>query len=178
MNIKVVGKNIEITAAIKEYIEKRVERLEKFEGNNTEVTVVCSVEREEQIVEIQINQNGDFIRIEERNDDLYASVDLAIDKAERQLRKEKEKRVEKNREASLKEKVLGIFKGGVDEENVGKITKTKTFDIKPLTLEDAKLKLEDEKDTLFMPFVNVESNQVNVLYKREDGSFGIVVPEN
>ena len=163
MNIKVVGKNIEITAAIKEYIEKRVERLEKFEGNNTEVTVVCSVEREEQIVEIQINQNGDFIRIEERNDDLYASVDLAIDKAERQLRKEK---------------VLGIFKGGVDEENVGKITKTKTFDIKPLTLEDAKLKLEDEKDTLFMPFVNVESNQVNVLYKREDGSFGIVVPEN
>ena len=102
MNIKVVGKNIEITAAIKEYIEKRVEKLEKFEGKNTEVTVVCSVEREEQIIEIQINQNGDFIRIEEKNNDLYASVDLAIDKAERQLRKEKEKRVEKNREVSLK----------------------------------------------------------------------------
>lgn len=178
MNIKVVGKNIEITAAIKEYIEKRVERLEKFEGANTEITVVCSVEREEQIVEIQINQNGDFIRIEERNNDLYASVDLAIDKAERQLRKEKEKRVEKNREASLKEKVLGLFKNGtIDDENKGKITKTKTYDIKPLTVEDAKLKLEDARETLFLPFVNVETNQVNVIYKRTDGSLGIVVPE-
>ncbi|MBQ8298903.1 MAG: ribosome-associated translation inhibitor RaiA [Clostridia bacterium] len=176
MNIKVVGKNIEITAAIKEYIEKRVERLEKFEAKNTEVTVVCSVEREEQIVEIQINQNGEFIRIEEKNNDLYASVDLAIDKAERQLRKEKEKRVDKNREESLKEKVLGLFKGG-DEENIGKVTKTKCYDLKPITLEDAKLKLEDEKDTLFMPFVNVETKEVNVLYKREDGSYGIVVPE-
>ena len=64
MNIKVVGKNIEITDAIREYVEKRVERLEKFEGKSTEVTVVCSVEREEQIVEIQISQNGEFIRIE------------------------------------------------------------------------------------------------------------------
>lgn len=176
MNIKVVGKNIEITAAIKEYIEKRVERLEKFEAKNTEVTVVCSVEREEQIVEIQINQNGEFIRIEEKNNDLYASVDLAIDKAERQLRKEKEKRVDKNREESLKEKVLGLFRDG-DEENAGKVTKTKCYDLKPITLEDAKLKLEDKKDTLFMPFVNVETKEVNVLYKREDGSYGIVVPE-
>ena len=176
MNIKVVGKNIEITSAIKEYIEKRVEKLEKFEGKNTEVTVVCSVEREEQIIEIQINQNGEFIRIEERNNDLYASVDLAIDKAERQLRKEKEKRVDKNREMSLKEKVLGLFKGN-DSVDAGSITKTKCYDVKPITLEDAKLKLEDKKDTLFMPFVNVETNQVNVLYKREDGSFGIVIPE-
>ncbi len=176
MNIKVVGKNIEITAAIKEYIEKRVEKLEKFEAKNTDVTVVCSVEREEQIVEIQINQNGEFIRIEEKNNDLYASVDLAMDKAERQLRKEKEKRVDKNREESLKEKVLGIFRGG-DEENIGKVTKTKCYDLKPITLEDAKLKLEDKKDILFMPFVNVETKEVNVLYKREDGSYGIVVPE-
>ena len=176
MNIKVVGKNIEITSAIKEYIEKRMERLEKFEGKNTEITVVCSVEREEQIVEIQINQNGEFIRIEEKNNDLYASVDLAVDKAERQLRKEKEKRVEKNREMSLKDKVFNIFKGN-DVENVGNVTKTKCYDVKPITLEDAKLKLEDKKDVLFMPFVNVETNQVNVLYKREDGSFGIVIPE-
>ena len=98
------------------------------------------------------------------------------DKAERQLRKEKEKRVDKNREESLKEKVLGIFRGG-DEENIGKVTKTKCYDLKPITLEDAKLKLEDKKDILFMPFVNVETKEVNVLYKREDGSYGIVVPE-
>lgn len=176
MNIKVVGKNIEITAAIKEYIEKRAERLEKFEGNNTEITVVCGVEREEQIIEIQINQNGEFIRVEEKNDDLYASVDLAIDKAERQLRKEKEKRLDKNRDLSLKDKVLNLFKGG-DDEHDGEITKTKTYEVKPITVEDAKLKLEDEKDDLFMAFVNAETDKVNVIYKRDDGGFGIVVPE-
>lgn len=176
MNIKVVGKNIEITDAIREYVEKRVERLEKFEGKNTEVTVVCSVEREEQIVEIQISQNGEFIRIEERNDDLYASIDLAIDKAERQLRKEKEKRVEKNKDASLKDKVMNLFKGN-STEHEGDITKTVTYDIKPLTVEDAKLKLQSERDKLFMPFINVETNEVNVIYKKNDGSLGIVIPE-
>ena len=176
MNIKVVGKNIEITDAIREYVEKRVERLEKFEGKNTEVTVVCSVEREEQIVEIQINQNGEFIRIEERNDDLYASVDLAIDKAERQLRKEKEKRVEKNKDASLKDKVMDLFRGS-NSEHKGDITKTLAYDIKPITIEDAKLKLDSERDSMFLPFVNVETNEVNILYKRNDGSFGIVIPE-
>lgn len=176
MNIKVVGKNIEITDSIREYVEKRVERLEKFEGKNTEVTVVCSVEREEQIVEIQINQNGEFIRIEERNDDLYASVDLAIDKAERQLRKEKEKRVEKNKDASLKDKVMDLFRGS-NSEHKGDITKTLAYDIKPITIEDAKLKLDSERDSMFLPFVNVETNEVNILYKRNDGSFGIVIPE-
>lgn len=176
MNIKVVGKNIEITGAIKDYIEKRAERLEKFEGKNTEVTFVCSVEREEQVIEIQINQNGEFIRIEERNDDLYASIDLAIDKAERQLRKEKEKRVEKNKDVSAKDKLLKLF-GKVDTENVGQITKTICYEIKPISLEDAKLKLEEKNDQLFMPFVNIETHEVNVIYKREDGSLGIVIPE-
>ena len=89
MNIKVTGKNIEVTDAMREYIEKRLEKLEKFSVQNTEVNVVCSVEREEQIIEIQISSGKEFIRVEERNADLYASVDLALDKAERQLRKEK-----------------------------------------------------------------------------------------
>lgn len=176
MNIKVVGKNIEVTDSIREYVEKKLERLEKFEGKNTEITVVCSVEREEQIVEIQINQNGEFIRIEERNADLYASADLAIDKAERQLRKEKEKRVEKNKDASLKDKVMNLFRGNTSE-NEGTVTKTLTYEIKPITVEDAKLKLEEKRDALFLPFLNVETNEVNVLYKRGNGSYGIVIPE-
>ncbi len=176
MNIKIVGKNIEITDAIREYIEKRNERLEKFEGKNTEITYTCSVEREEQIVEIRISQNAEFIRIEEKNSDLYASIDLAIDKAERQLRKEKERRTDKNRDASLKDKVTNMFKGMSDGDE-GSITKTKCYEVKPITLEDAKLKLEEKKDDLFMPFVNVETNEVNVIYKREDGTLGLVIPE-
>ena len=83
-------------------IEKRCERLEKFEGKNTDVNVVCSIEREDQIVEIQINHDGEFLRVEEKNADLYASIDLAMDRAERQLRKEKERLEQQSRvEAEL-----------------------------------------------------------------------------
>ena len=175
MNIKVTGKNIEITDAIKEYIETRVQKLEKFEGKNTEVNVVCSVEREEQIVEVQIKHDGEFMRVEERNADLYASIDLVMDRAERQLRKDKEKKLDKTRETSLKDKILGMFKGE-DNEKVGQVTKNKNYDIKPITVEDAKLKLEEKKD-MFMVFVNVETNEVNVIYQRGDGTYGLVMPE-
>lgn len=175
MNIKITGKNIDVTEAMKDYIEKRLERLEKFEGKNTEVNVVCSVEREEQIVEIQISHDGDFLRVEERNADLYASVDLALDRAERQLRKEKEKRVEKTKENSLKGKIVDMFRNE-DNDVKGEITKTLVYEIKPISVEDAKLKLE-EKDDIFLTFVNSDSNQVNVIYKRGDGSFGMVIPE-
>ena len=175
MNIKITGKNIDVTAAMKEYIEKRMERLEKFEGKNTDVNVVCSVEREEQIIEIQINHDGEFIRVEERNPDLYASVDLALDRAERHLRKEKEKRVEKSKENNLKGIINGVL-SKEDKDMEGEITKTLAYEIKPISVEDAKMKLE-EKGDMFLPFVNVETNEVNVLYKRGDGSYGMVVPE-
>ena len=175
MNIKITGKNIDVTEAMKDYIEKRLEKLEKFEGKNTDINVVCSVEREEQIVEIQISHDGDFLRVEERNADLYASVDLALDRAERQLRKEKEKRVEKNKENSLKGKIVDMFKAESHEAE-GEITKTLIYEIKPIALEDAKLKLE-ESDNMFLTFVNSETAEVNVLYKRGDGSFGMVIPE-
>lgn len=175
MNIKITGKNIDVTEAMKDYIEKRLERLEKFEGKNTDINVVCSVEREDQIAEIQINHDGDFLRVEERNADLYASIDLALDKAERQLRKEKEKRIEKSQENSLKGKIVDIFKK--DEQEVEKeITKTLVYEIKPISVEDAKMKL-DENGGMFLPFVSSETNEVNVIYKRNDGSFGMIIPE-
>ena len=72
-------------------------------------------------------------------------------------------------------KIMGMFKGE-DKENAGKITKTKTYEIKPITVEDAKLKIEESKD-MFLTFINVETNAVNVIYQRGDGTFGIVVPE-
>ncbi len=175
MNIKIMGRNIEVTDAMKDYIEKKLERLEKFEGKNTDVTVTCGVEREDQIVEIQVNKDGDFIRIEEKNPDLYASIDLAIDKVERQMRKGKERRNDKNKQEALKEKLMGMF-SGKDTEEAGTITKTKCYEIKPITVEDAKLKLEENED-MFLVFVNADNNEVNVIYQRGDGTFGIVVPE-
>ena len=175
MNIKITGKNIDVTGAMKEYIEKRLERLEKFASENTEVNVVCSVEREEQIIEIQVSTGKDFLRVEERNADLYASVDLALDKAERQLRKEKEKRVEKSQGASMKAEFAPEMSPTVHESEDG-ITNTVYYELKPLSVEDAKVKLAGTED-LFMPFVNSDTSEVNVIYKRSNGTYGIVVPE-
>jgi putative sigma-54 modulation protein len=175
MNVKITGKNIEITDAIRDYIEKKVEKLEKLEGKNTDISVTCSTEREQQIIEIIVNSDGDFIKISESNEDLYASVDLVIDKVERQMRKEKEKKFGKGKNESIKDIFANMFRGEAVDSN--EITKTKTYEIKPITVEDAKLILEEKRD-MFLTFLNIETNQVNVLYRREDGSLGIVVPEN
>lgn len=175
MNIKVTGKNIEITDAIREYVEGKSDRLEKFENENTELNVVCSVEREEQIVELQLSHNGDFIKIEERNNDLYASIDLAMDRLERQMRKEKEKKADKNKDASLKDKIFDMVSNIVNKKE-GEITKTKCYEIKPISLEDAKLQLSSS-DALFLPFIDIDSKAVHILYKRGDSTFGLVIPE-
>lgn len=174
MNIKITGKNIEVTGAMREYIEKRLERLEKFASEHTDINVVCSVEREEQIAEIQVSTGSEFIRVEERNADFYASVDLALDKAERQLRKEKEKRTDKKQNVSLKNTFETSMPMHVEPKE--EVTNTVYYDVKPLSIEDAKLKLGESED-LFITFVNSETSEVNVLYKRANGTFGIVVPE-
>ena len=175
MNIKVTGKNIEITDAIRQYVEDKADRLEKFENANSELNVVCSVEREEQIVELQLSHNGDFTKIEERNNDLYASIDLALDRLERQIRKDKEKKADKNKEASLKDKFLNMV-SKVTSKDEGEVTKTKCYEIKPLTLEDAKLKLSSSDD-MFLVYIDADTKEVNVLYKRSDATFGLVIPE-
>lgn len=175
MNIKVTGKNIEITDAIRQYVEDKADRLQKFEGANTELNVVCSVEREEQIVELQLSHNGDFTKIEERNNDLYASVDLAMDRLERQMRKEKEKKTDKNKDSSLKDKFLDMV-SNVFNKDEGEVTKTKCYEIKPLSLEDAKLKLS-ASDDMFLAFIDADSKEVHILYKRNDSTFGLVIPE-
>ena len=164
MNIKITGRSIEVTDAMKDYIEKRLERLEKFEGKNTDVNVVCSVEREDQIAEIQINHDGEFLRVEERNADFYAAIDLALDRAERQLRKEKEKRIEKSQGGAEKVRINDIFSAENKEATKGEITKTLVYEI-------------ESTDDMFLTFVNSKTNEVNVIYKRGDGTFGMVIPE-
>lgn len=175
MNIKVTGKNLEITDAIRDYVTDKADRLEKFEGSNTELTVVCKVEREDQIAEMQLSHNGEFIKIEEKNEDLYAAIDLGFDRLERQMRKAKEKYADKRKNAEFDEKAarrLNIATVSKDDE----VTIVRGYSRKPITLEDAKLQLSNSS-TLFLTYVDFDTNEVNVLYKRVDGGFGMVVPD-
>ena len=175
MNIKVTGKNIEVTDAIRSYITDKADRLEKFEGANTELNVVCKVEREDQIAEMQLSHNGEFIKIEEQNDDLYAAIDLAFDRLERQMRKSKEKVADRIKTQGFDEKAARRLNLPQVSKN-GEVTITRGYSMKPLTLEDAKLELSDSS-AMFLTYVDFDTKEVHVLYKRVDGDFGIVVPE-
>ncbi len=175
MNIKVTGKNLEITDAIRSYVTDKADRLEKFENENTELNVVCKVEREDQIAEMQLSHNGEFIKIEEKNDDLYAAIDLAFDRLERQMRKAKERVASKNKNAEFDEKAARRLNVPSVSKN-GEVTITRGYSLKPLTLEDAKLELS-ASSALFLTYVDFDTKEIHVLYKRVDGDFGIVVPE-
>ena len=175
MNIKVTGKNLEITDAIRQYVTDKADRLEKFESENTELNVVCKVEREDQIAEMQLSHNGEFIKIEEKNDDLYAAIDLAFDRLERQMRKSKEKNADKIKNEGFDEKAARRLNVPAVSKN-GEVTITRGYSLKPLTLEDAKLELSNSA-ALFLTYVDFDTKEIHVLYKRVDGDFGLVIPE-
>ncbi len=175
MNIKVTGKNLEITDAIRSYVTDKADRLEKFENENTELNVVCKVEREDQIAEMQLSHNGEFIKIEEKNEDLYAAIDLAFDRLERQMRKVKEKNADKIKNEGFDEKAVRRLNVPTVPKN-GEVTITRGYSLKPLTLEDAKLELSNSA-ALFLTYVDFDTKEIHVLYKRVDGDFGLVIPE-
>ena len=174
MEIKVLGKEIKVTEAINDYVEKKLDRIDKyFETSSAEVTV--RAEKNEQIAEVTISANGENYRAEAEEKDLYASIDKVMDILEGQIRKEKTKKEKMIREGSIKD--LDVISEN-EKELRNEIIKYSYYEIKPLTAEDAKLKLQERPTHNFLAFINVDTNKVNVIYKLKDGkNFGLVEPE-
>lgn len=174
MEIKVFGKGIEVTEAIKDYVEEKLDRVDKyFEESSAEVTI--RTEKNEQIAEIVVSANSENYRAEAEEKDLYASIDKVIDILEGQIRKAKTKKEKMMKEGSIKE---------MNQENTSKpqieneILKYGFYEIKPLSPEDAMLELQERPTHNFLPFINIETNKVCVIYKLKDGkNYGIVEPE-
>lgn len=177
MNIIITGKELKATDAIKEYVEKKLERIERyFEGEEIEVSVKIKTERSSQIAEMQVNVKGYNIRAVTETKDLYASIDKNIDILEGQIRKIKTKKEKMNKDESIRLKESAALEGMAVVEN--EVIKTLYYDIKPISIEDAKLKLEEKTGNIFLTFVNVDTGKVNVLFKLKDSeNFGIVEPE-
>lgn len=177
MKVKILGKDINTTEAIKEYTEKRISKLEKYFDENTEVSVTIRSEKNIQEAEMQINYQGMCYRAESKQKDLYASIDKDMDIIEGQLRKSKAK---KEKQTKGGEALRDLFKSeDTDVHEVeGEIIKINSYDIKPIMPEDAILKLEENPKAKFLVFVNVETNKVNAIYKTKDGkNYGLVEPE-
>ena len=173
MEIKMIGKELKITDAIHDYVERKLDRIDKyFESASADVTL--RTERNAQIAEIVVVANGDSYRAVTEDKDLYASIDKDIDILEGQIRKAKTKK-----ERMLKDSTLKVLEvAPTKNEVVDEILKVEFYDIKPMTPEDAKLKLQERPTQLFLTFVNVETGKVNVIHKLKDGkNYGIIEPE-
>ena len=174
MEIKVLGKEIKVTEAIKDYVERKLDRVDKyFENSSAEVTI--RAEKNEQIAEVLVTANGEKYRAEAEEKDLYASIDKVIDILEGQIRKTKTKKEKMMREGSLKDINQNISN---EHEIVNEILKYGYYEIKPLAQEDAILKLQERPTHNFLPFIDIETGTVCVIYKLKDGkNYGIVEPE-
>lgn len=178
MKIIFKGKHIEVTDAMRNYIEKRLNKIERHFDHILEVIVTLSVEKNRQIVEATLQASRALIRAEEETDNMYASIDKVADKLERQIQKYKEKYFQKPHPGSEKK---GLVNEGVNVEDnelgkIAKIVRTKRFAIKPMSVEEAAMQMDLLGHNFFV-FANDNTNKVNVLYKRKDGNFGLIEPE-
>lgn len=174
MRIKITGRNIELTEGLKAAVGDKLNKLEKYFTPDTEVNVTLSVEKERQKVEVTIPMKGSYIRSEQVSSDMYVSIDLVEEVIERQLRKYKNKIVDKQQAAANFQKAY-LDKDYEEDEEV-KIIRTKKFGIKPMYPEDACVQMELLGHNFFV-FYNAETEQVNVVYKRKGNTYGLIEPE-
>ncbi len=171
MELNIRGDKIAVTKAIKDYITEKMDRLNKyFEGaRNIKASVIIRVKNNEQIIEVTVPTSKFTLRAEEKHDDLYAAIDLVIDKLERQIRKNKTKL--NNKYKNIIQLDIPSEEEEVEDEQV--IIKRKNIDTKPMDEEEAVLQMELLNHDFFV-FKNVDEECVSVMYKRRDGNYGII----
>lgn len=175
MRFIISGKNIDVTDGLRSNIEQKLGKLERYFTPETEIIVTLSVEKERQKIEVTIPLKGNIIRSEQVSDDMYVSIDLVEEVIERQLRKYKNKLIDKHQEG-------GGFQSEFMEDEVEpedgeiRIVRTKRFGMKPMFPEDACVQMELLGHNFFV-FSNAETDEVNVVYKRKDGAYGLIEPE-
>jgi putative sigma-54 modulation protein len=174
MRLTVTGKNMALTDALKDIVEKKLSKLDKYFVPEVDARVTLSVQKNRQIIEVTIPFNGMLIRGEEATDDMYVSLENVVEKIEKQIIKNKTKVDRRMHEGSLRLKDIPAYDFLEDEDN--KIVKMKKFAIKPMDAEEAVLQMDLLGHNFFV-FKNAESNEVNVVYKRKDGNYGLIEPE-
>ena len=173
MKFTIVGKNLTVTDGLKAAVEEKIGKLEKYFTEDTEIHVTLSTQKERQKIEVTIPMRGNFVRADQESNDMYVSIDLVEEIIERQLRKYKTKIIEKQQAA------VNLSKTFIDEEYDDeeiKIIRTKKFAVKPMDAEEACVQMELLGHNFFV-FRNAETDEVNVVYKRKENTYGLIEPE-
>ena len=169
MKYNIRGNKIDVTAAIEDYIKSKVSKVEKYFNDTAEVKAIISTKGKDQKVEVTIWSGKYNVRAEEVNEDLYSAVDLVVDKLERQLKKYKDKIQSKK---PIKEEYVPEIEEYFEEEEPEVVRRKEVF-LKPVDEEEAITQMELLGHSFFV-FKNVETNKINVVYKRKDGGYGII----
>lgn len=174
MELNIRGDKVTVTKSIKDYIVDKMSRLDKYfeQNKNIKATIIIRVKNDEQIIEVTVPTNKFTLRAEEKHTDLYAAIDLVVDKLERQIRKNKTKLNNKYKNIIELDINTDFDIEDTEEEDL-KIVKRKNIDSKPMDEEEAILQMELLNHDFFV-FKNVDEECVSVMYKRRDGNYGII----
>ena len=175
MNFIISGRNIDITPGLRQAVEQKLGKLEKYFTPETDIIVTLSVEKERQKIEVTIPVKGNIIRSEQVSNDMYVSIDLVEEVIERQIRRYRKKLIDK-KQAALSFSQAFIDEEEDEQEDDIRIVKTKKFAIKPTIPEEACLQMEMLGHNFYV-FLNSDTDQVNVVYKRKNGTYGLIEPE-
>lgn len=177
MKFIIIGKNIDVTQGLKDAVEGKLGKLERYFTPDTEIHVTLSVQRERQKIEVTIPVKGDIIRSEQESNDMYVSIDLVEEVIERQLRKYKNKLIARHQEGGNFKHEFYEGEDVAEDEGEIRIVRTKKFGFKPMYPEDACIQM-DLLGHDFYVFCNAETDEVNVVYKRKGNTYGLIEPEN
>ena len=183
MNVyKLVGHNVEVTDAMRNYVHDRLDKLERFSHQVVDAKVVLHVKASSESsrshrVEVQLNVPHGIIRAEEARGDMYQAIDAAANTLERQLKKFKDRFLGKNIRKHGDTMPVPTEIEPEDEEFLPEIVRSKRFELRPMTSEDAAAQMEALGHDFFV-FENARSRHVNVIYRRKDGHYGLIEPNN
>ncbi len=174
MRYTITGRNMEVTPGLRAAVEDKIGKLERYFQPNTEVIVTLSVQKDRQKIEVTIPVKGNIIRAEESSSDMYVSIDLVEEIIERQIKKYKNKLIDKKQSAqSFSE--LFLNEEYMTDDTID-IVKTKRFAVKPMDPEEACVQMELLGHSFYV-FLNSETEEVNVVYKRKGNTYGLIEPE-
>ena len=177
MRITISGKGMEVSEYLKQTVEKKAGKLKRYFKPGTEVHVTLSIEKSRHIAEVTVQIDGVVLRSEEITGDMYSSIDIALKKMERQIRKHRTRLEKRLRSDAFKVETPSY---GLDvddyEDEKPEIVRVKRFVVKPMDVSEAQMQLELLGHSFFV-FTNSKTNEINVIYKRKDGNFGLIEPD-
>jgi len=178
MEVTIRGRNLDITPRLQEYVEAKVTRLGRYLSTISEVRVDLAVENtrsdtDSQVAQFTVHSKKTILRAEERSDDMFASIDAVIDKLHRQIERYKGKRQQRIRGAEVE---FDVTAEEPEEMPVGEIVRVKRFELYPMSVQEAIEQMELLGHDFFL-FFNAEEAAINLVYRRNDGNYGLLQPE-